>query len=149
MAEESFQTKANKFFHEANGGNPITIQQLKALILKIIPDYDFGEKDEKLIEMFGSVDLDGDKDIEYGEFCQGLFKKSPGEVTREELKTLFQATDKDGSGKLNKDELMGLAGKQLKEETLTRIVNECDKTGDGVIDINEFMTFINKEFGLE
>jgi len=146
MASESFQTKANRFFHEANGGNPITIQQLRDIILRVIPNYDFGEKDEKLIEMFHSVDLDNDKDIEYDEYCRGLFKKSPADVTREELQILFTQCDKDGSGKLNKDELMGLAGKQLKQETLERIVKECDKSGDGLIDTTEFMTFINKEF---
>ena len=60
------------------------------------------------------------------------------------LKTAFQMFDKDGSGKIDSDELLQLlAGDEFKDvytqEQLNQAISEVDENGDGEIDFEEFM----------
>lgn len=65
------------------------------------------------------------------------------------LKTAFDMFDKDGSGKIDKDELMQLLQGQdmenmVPKDQLLAYVKEVDENGDGEIDFDEFRLMMEK-----
>jgi len=98
--------------------------------------------DKEFAETFMEIDTDGSRTISWDEFSSALLKKSPKEVTRCELESLFKEKDTDGSGKLNKKEIKEMCnclGIKGQDETIDRILNDSDKNGDGEVDFQEFL----------
>lgn len=65
------------------------------------------------------------------------------------LKTAFDMFDKDGSGKIDKDELMQLLQGQdmenmVPKDQLLAYIQEVDENGDGEIDFEEFRLMMEK-----
>lgn len=72
-------------------------------------------------------------------------------VSNEELKEIrknFQMMDKDGNGKITRDELMQeyskVMGFSKAEQTVDRIIAQLDQDGDGNIDYTEFLVSCGK-----
>ena len=54
--------------------------------------------------------------------------------------------DKDGSGKITKDEIKkALQLDNVGEEVLDELIKKYDLNGDGVIDYNEFLNMMNDQ----
>ncbi|XP_059138518.1 calmodulin-like [Physella acuta] len=137
---KSFEEKCKVFFDQANGGNPITVGQLARVIRSACPN--FQGTDQEIAEMFFEVDANNDKLVDWNEFSTALFAKDPKEVTRAELQTLFKSIDKDGSGKLDKTEIINLVKEQglsITDEELDDLIKEADVNGDGLIDFEELL----------
>ena len=65
------------------------------------------------------------------------------------LKTAFMMFDKDGSGKIDNDEVIALlSGEDLSnfvsKEAVGEALKEIDENGDGEIDFEEFMAMMKK-----
>lgn len=137
---EAFACKCETFFKECNGGKPINIVQLNTTLKKV--NSNFNMSDKELAAIFTEIDTDNSKTISWDEFSSALIKRNPKAVTQAELKSLFQSKDKDGSGKMDKDELKQFcidSGMKWNEESLDRMLKDGDKDGDGMIDFNEFL----------
>ena len=50
----------------------------------------------------------------------------------------FLALDKDGSGKIGKDEIKHILNSE-NDEKIDELIKKIDKNGDGEIDYNEFL----------
>lgn len=65
------------------------------------------------------------------------------------LEQAFKAFDKDGNGKITKQELTYILqgdNDLVNEEAIEKLVEECDVDNDGEIDIHEFKRSITKRF---
>ncbi|CAG5128654.1 unnamed protein product [Candidula unifasciata] len=123
MSTQTFLEKCRAIFQQANGGQPLTVGSLAA-------------------EMFLEIDKNQDRLISWEEFEKALLAKDPKEVTRAELEEVFKSVDKDGSGKLNKNEVKRLcqeSGLKLSDERLDELINEADHNNDGEIGYEEFL----------
>ena len=63
------------------------------------------------------------------------------------LKETFKQFDKNGDGKISKDELksvlMGDGASLTNDEEIDAIIKKVDKNGDGVIDYNELIDLMD------
>eukprot|EP01119_Soliformovum_irregulare_P010536 TRINITY_DN259_c4_g1_i7.p1 TRINITY_DN259_c4_g1~~TRINITY_DN259_c4_g1_i7.p1 ORF type:complete len:600 (+),score=296.33 TRINITY_DN259_c4_g1_i7:202-1800(+) len=105
------------------------------------------------------MDLDGDGTIDFEEFCRGFGVASGSQEQNEEyhpepedleftpaqmeqMQTIFQVVDADGSGYIDVDEMsaaMLQIGKELSREEVEEIMKKLDDDGNGRIDFNEFL----------
>jgi Ca2+-binding EF-hand superfamily protein len=97
--------------------------------------------EKELSEMIGSVDDNGDNEIDFDEFLI-LMKSRIGERDPEkELRDAFAVFDTDGSGSIDRKELKRLMkklGQALTEGELDAMMDEVDANGDGQISFEEF-----------
>ena len=64
--------------------------------------------------------------------------------TTDEVKKVFNKFDKNGDGKISRDELKDILhalGSQTTSDEVSRIMSEIDKDGDGFISLEEFAEF--------
>jgi len=71
-------------------------------------------------------------------------------MKQEKLYSAFKMFDVDGSGKIDKKELIKILGttddyKNVKEDYWDNIIKEVDKNGDGEIDYNEFVSMMQNK----
>ena len=100
------------------------------------------ENSETLIELLKGADTDNSGSIDYTEFLAATMDAQTF-LRDDYLRTAFDMFDKDGSGKIDKEELIsllngdGLANNVPKEQ-LEAYIKEVDNNGDGEIDFEEF-----------
>ena len=92
--------------------------------------------------IFRNLDMDGNGYIEYEEFIRGAVNKEFF-VSDEIIEFAFRFFDKDNSGEITLDEIKevfkdSMIKKSKEDISLKKIINEVDKTGDGVISYEEF-----------
>jgi calcium-dependent protein kinase len=103
-----------------------------------------------LAQVLEQVDTDGSGVLDYTEFLAATIDKKV--YTQEAIVwAAFRKFDRDGSGSIDKNELMNVLGDDaLKDEfsligdqdELSKIFNEIDVNGDGVIDFEEFFAMV-------
>ena len=74
-------------------------------------------------------------------------KRSLGGKKLKDIKSVFQAIDKDGSGDLDHQEFtlaMDRLGLGLSQDQITQCIEVLDKDNDGEVSYDEFMTLVNK-----
>jgi len=87
----------------------------------------------------------GDGKFNWKTFCEDVEKarmQSWSEATRVKHASLFQAIDKDGSGRLGRDELsmaVKRMGLHVKADELDNLFNSMDEDRDGNLDLPEFI----------
>ena len=102
--------------------------------------------------MIAQVDVDGDKQINLQEFNQLMlnFKQERALDQDDQLdrfRAMFCDADTDYSGYLSVDEIYSVMLKQgieLTNEELIELIFEFDVSGDGLIDIDEFVEMMDK-----
>jgi len=77
-------------------------------------------------------------------FFRIMFGSSNAAAEELKIKGMFQAMDKDGSGKIEKKELHGMFKSFLPKTMIDTIVGYVDTSGDGKIDYKEFKAFMKK-----
>lgn len=123
---------------DANGDGLLTFKEMKegmgrCGLATIPPD---------LQQIMEEVDSDGSGAIDYTEFLAATLDMK---VFMEEdvCWQAFRVFDRNGDGKIDKDELRQVLENSevqtLTERTLTEIMEEADQNGDGQIDFQEFM----------
>lgn len=92
-------------------------------------------------KLMDSLDVNGDRTLTYTEFIAAtLPKKYQKEDTM--LKAAFEALDADGSGHIDRDELLEALGDGIGKE-LFKVLEQTDTDGDGQIDFQEFTTMMS------
>lgn len=103
---------------------------------------------KEIQDIFNSVDLNNSKKIEYTEFISSMLEES-AYCQEEKLMNIFRLLDKDGSGKISKNEIKkALNNENIRDQDLNTFIQKFDLNGDGDIDYTEFvngMSDINKE----
>ena len=126
---------------DVNGDGSLSLQELS----KGLQGHDNGPE---LLELLKSADTDGSGEINYTEFLAATIDANV--YMREDyLKTAFQMFDKDGSGKIDNEEVLELLqGEDLSnlvsKDAIQKALQEIDANGDGEIDFEEFMEMMKK-----
>lgn len=126
---------------DKNGDGSLSFEELKAGL-------GHKENGDTLLEILKAADTDNSGSIDYTEFIAATLDAQTY-MRDDYLRTAFDMFDKDGSGKIDKDEIRGLlAGEDLtniiSKEELERYLNEVDENGDGEIDFEEFQIMMEK-----
>ena len=105
------------------------------------------QKDAKtvltLARQFKIMDENGNKTIDFGEFCHGM-KKAGLDIPEDVLQELFNDFDYDGSGMISYDEfIVKILGNlnARREEVVRAAFNKLDIDKSGVIELNEIKNF--------
>jgi len=129
---------------DGNGDGLLTVNEMKEGLKKcglkeIPPD---------LQQIMEDVDSDGSGVIDYTEFLAATLDKKVYMV-EDVCWQAFRIFDKDGNGKISRDELKNVFGdddvKNSAAKDLADIMKEIDKNGDGDIDFQEFMQMMRGE----
>jgi calcium-dependent protein kinase len=95
-------------------------------------------------EIFKSIDTDSSGVINYTEFLAATIDKKVY-MKEERLYEAFRAFDKDGSGKISRDEIKKvMKADNVDISTFDNMIESFDTNGDGEIDYNEFISMMNK-----
>ena len=87
-------------------------------------------------QIFEQCDFDQNGFIEFSEFVTAVQSKEL-EYTRHNLRKAFLALDKNGDGKISKDEVKEVLN-ELDEDCINQVFKQLDKDGSGEIDDEEF-----------
>jgi len=103
---------------------------------------------EDLLQVLKEADTDGSGFVDYTEFIAATLD-SQVYLKEEYLKAAFNMFDKDGSGKIDNDEVLQLLqGDELKslasKQAISQALKEIDGNGDGEIDFEEFKEMMKK-----
>lgn len=102
--------------------------------------------EKELKEMIGSIDDNGDNEIDFDEFLILMKSRVGARDPEKELRDAFAVFDTDGSGEIDRKELKRLMkklGQALSEAELDAMMDEVDTNGDGVISFEEFKALMN------
>ena len=107
------------------------------------------QKDAKtvltLARQFKIIDENGNKTIDFGEFCKGM-RNTGLDIPEDVLQELFNDFDYDGSGFISYDEFMvRLLGNlnERREAVVRAAFNKLDIDKSGVVELNELKSFYN------
>ena len=121
---------------DKNKDGHISLEELKNGLEKL----NGKEIDNQEIEkIFLSLDTDKNGQIGYTEFLASIINERTY-LNEERLYEAFVNLDKNGSGKISKDEIKTVIMKNnANDNCVEKIIEKVDKNGDGVIDYNEFL----------
>ena len=121
---------------DVSGDGKITEQELVDYCNKI-----FGGtfSHEEIHDIMLRIDTDNSGFIDYSEFLAAAIDKKKL-LSAERLDAAFQAFDRDSNGKITAQELKYILESEIKLDitAYTKLINQVDKNGDGVIDFKEF-----------
>ena len=101
--------------------------------------------EHEINNLFKSIDVDKNNKIDYTEFLAATISEK-NYLKRERLLEVFCILDKDGNGKITKEELMEvLKTEKTKEKEIEKYIKVADTNGDGIIDYIEFMKLMGFE----
>ena len=100
---------------------------------------------KEIDDIFKSIDLDNSKRIEYTEFISAMMEQNMY-CEEEKLLNTFKMLDKDGSGKISKEEIKkALNNKNIRDAELKNFINKFDLDGNGEIDYYEFISCMTND----
>ena len=126
---------------DVNGDGSLTLEEIKKGLQG-------KENADTIMELMKAADTDGSGEINYTEFLAATIDANI--FMREDyLRTAFNMFDKDGSGKIDNEEVIALLqGEDLSnlvsKDAIGQAMKEIDANGDGEIDFEEFMAMMKK-----
>ena len=112
---------------DSNKDGTLTPEEVKMSLKKFM-----GE--DEIEKIFSEIDTNNSNQIEYTEFISALIEKKEY-LKEEKLIEIFKTLDKDGNGKINKDEVKKvLTGQDFDENEFKQFIIKFDLDGDGQID---------------
>jgi len=126
---------------DVNGDGSLSLDELRKGLKE-------KENGDTILKLLQSADTDGSGEINYTEFLAATIDANI--FMREDyLRTAFNMFDKDGSGKIDNQEIIELLqGEDLvnlvSKEAIGTAMKEIDANGDGEIDFEEFMEMMRK-----
>ncbi|CAN4090591.1 unnamed protein product [Withania somnifera] len=103
----------------------------------------------EVADAFQAADTNGDGFISFEEFMR--VQNLEGGVNSTDIKSAFKAFDLDGDGKISAEELLQvqrMLGEKCSLESCKKMVRGVDANGDGLIDIDEFVTMMTRTMKL-
>jgi len=131
-----------RFFDEADadGSGELTMEELTGILKR--RGYKGSQSDLKAY--FRTCDTSGD-----GKICKTEYLTAMGVIPETDhkqagMRSVFQSFDKDGSGKIDRDELKAVfaeMGKSFTPQELQRMIELADKDGSGTLEYEEFISY--------
>ena len=95
--------------------------------------------------LFQALDVDRNGKIDYTEFIAATLQRA-NYLRNDRLLEAFLNFDKDKSGKITKEELLGaLKANKTQEKEIEKYIKAVDKNKDGKIDYNEFLDLMQNK----
>ncbi|GLT50160.1 hypothetical protein SLA2020_236670 [Shorea laevis] len=110
-----------------------------------------GTSDAEMLQAFKAIDADGDGFIDFQEFTEMMRNTGDEGNVTSEIQSAFRMYDLDGNGKISAEELMDVMkkmGERCSLETCRRMIRGVDANGDGLIDMDEFVTMMTRTMKL-
>lgn len=89
-------------------------------------------------QAFDALDLGGAKEVTYTEFIAAMVSAQERFQDDEHIRAAFEELDKDGSGTISLDEVIGVIGESADKMML----DGADTDGDGKVDFAEFKRLV-------
>ena len=128
---------------DTNHSGGIDLRELKAAIRALGHEVTKPE----CIQLFRDVDKDPATSINYEEFCKIMSTRIREKDTRNEIQKVFEMFDVDSQKKISFKNLKRIAqevGEEITDQELHDMIAEADKTGDGMITMEEFYRVMKK-----
>jgi len=124
---------------DENGDGWISIGELKNSLAKI-------KQGANVMEILKQADIDGDGKIDYNELLSTYVDRKLN-AKEERMFVAFSKLDQNGDGRISAEELEGVLKKEhifssTDHDSVTKILKEADKDGDGKIDYEEFLSIM-------
>jgi len=141
---QAFQEAFELF--DKNGGGTIDAAELQ----KTLDDCGIYVNGDDLVEIMLSLDHDGNGEVDFREFIEGVSQFSVKGDKESKLKFAFRIYDMDNDGTISNGELFQvlkmMVGNNLKDTQLQQIVDKtilfADKDEDGKISFDEFCAVV-------
>lgn len=134
---------------DKDGDGHVTAQELKIVMQTLGQEVNI----EDINAMIDEVDDDGNREIEFEEFCHLMVKQMAAGEDEAKLREAFRVLDSDGSGAISREELkvilqsFAAAGEPIEEEQIDELINEADLDGDGQVSYDEFTKVMMRDGG--
>jgi len=107
--------------------------------------YEYRKQD--VVECFKEVDKDLTQALSFEEFVKIVGPKMKDKNSREEIAKVFKLFDEDNTGRISFKNLKKIAqevGENLSDDELHEMIEEADRTGDGLISLDDFYRVMKK-----
>jgi len=149
--------------YDRDGKNQLTVAEISLLLCDVGLVPKTRKEQEELICFMESVDADGSGTIDFGEFellaqrideklnslsyeeqVEGAIRRGFSELQFRQLQGVFEVMDADGSGQLDKKEVLTALtslDRTITRETFDSLYDEIDTNQTGHLDLSEFLEF--------
>ena len=101
--------------------------------------------DAEIAEMIKEVDVDGNGEVDFDEFCGLMIKKMNENEPEEELVEVFKIFDKNNDEKIDAEDLKIIfqeLGEEVSDEDCRIMIDEHDIDGDSYLNFDEFVNLM-------
>merc|ERR1719401_916340 len=117
-------------------GGTISLREFKEVLAS-----NFGIGEAEAEDLFSSLDVDGNQEVEYSEFLAALLGRS--RAHEHMIRKAFSRFDLDGDGTLDKEELRRLFNAEASSDAdIRKVLGVADTSGDGKLDYEEFLEYL-------
>eukprot|EP00347_Sterkiella_histriomuscorum_P023799 403333347 len=143
--EEQLQ-ELKEAFHlfDTNHSGTIDAREFKAAMRAL--GHDFRKSD--VVQCFAEVDKDISGALNFDDFIRIVQPRLRDRNSKEEIFKIFKLFDEDNTGRISFKNLKKISaeiGENLNDDELHEMINEADRTGDGLITFEDFYKVMKKK----
>jgi len=148
IAHKDANDDALKLFKEldSDGDGRLTRNELIDGYRKVYPLRLSKEIEDEVDLILAQLDTNNSGSIDFSEYLVAAMRRERV-LSHKKLTAAFNAFDKDGDGRISKDEFTGvMQGVAMDDKAWLEFIRECDDDGDGTVSRKEFFDFMDKVF---